>query len=177
MSEAPDRHIAPGLLIVCGLPYAGKTAVSSALAQLLDGAVHIDVDQINAERGFGAGGADVPMMEWSMTYEMAYERAASALGEERSVIFDAGNSSRAQRDILRAHARKSGAEAAVIFVATSEDSCRERRAADPQPMDEFSFERAIERFDAPQAAERVVVYLPAMDVRDLVRGLRQVFGQ
>lgn len=175
MPGDPDRQLPPALLIICGLPYSGKTAVSAALAGHLEGAEHIDVDQINVERGFGVACEAVPMMEWSTTYQVAYERATNALGDGRTVIFDAVNASRAQRDILRTNARKAGAEAAVVFVATSESACRERRQADPQPMDDIAFERALSRFDPPQAAERVVVYLPGMDVRDLLTGLGQVF--
>lgn len=165
------------LLIICGLPYAGKSAVSADLARELGDAEHIDVDQINVERGFGSGGEPVPMTEWSTTYQVAYERAAAALGEGRAVIFDAANASRAQRDILRSQAYRAGVETAVIFVATSESACRERWRADPHPVDEFTFERALERFDAPQAGEQAVVYLQGMEVSDLVSGLRQIFEQ
>lgn len=176
-TERGGMNLPTALLIVSGLPYAGKSAVSADLARELGDAQHIEVDQINIERGFGAGGEAVPMTEWSTTYQEAYERSASALAEGTTVIFDAGNASRAQRDILRSHAYRAGVETAVIFVATSEDTCRSRWQADPQAMDEFSFERAVERFDAPQAGEQVVVYLPGMGVSDLVSGLRQIFGQ
>ena len=168
----------PVLLIVCGLPYAGKTAMSRGIAEHLDNVVHIDIDQIHAARGLGLGGEPVALAEWPMSYQIAYERAGEALSNGQHVIFDATNYSCAQRDVLRMAARKAGARAAVVLVDATPEACRDRWHADTDGgMLEHEFERVVDRFERPTAAERVLIFLPGMDVRDLVTGLDQLFEQ
>ena len=168
----------PILLIVCGLPYAGKSRLSSDLVNALPNAVHIDIDDINAERGLGLDGEAVPMTEWSITYQVAYDRIDLALAGGEVVVFDAGNHSRAQRDVLRMRARSAGAQSGVIFVNMSVEDSRSRWLADDtDTMTEAEFDRIVDRFDPPQAAERVLIYLPGMSVSDLVSGVEQLFEQ
>jgi tRNA uridine 5-carbamoylmethylation protein Kti12 len=169
------------LLIVCGLPFAGKTTMSNQLASKLRDAVHVEIDQINSDRGLGLDGQSVPLAEWPKTYEIAYERAAAALQSGQTVIFDATNYSRAQREVLRLKARRASAESAVVFVDVSEPECRSRWLSNRESGERFDvlesdFERVVSRFDAPQADERVLLFLPGMQVDDLVSGLTQAFG-
>lgn len=166
------------LLIICGLPYAGKTAVSRGIVEHLENSTHIDIDQINAERGLGRGGEAVPLAEWPISYQLAYDRANEELARGMHVVFDAANYSRAQRDVLRAAARRAGADSAVVFVDVAPDTCRERWQSDSRSvMLEHEFERVVDRFEQPTGAERVLLYLPGMDVRDLISGLEQLYGQ
>jgi predicted kinase len=168
----------PVLLIVCGLPYAGKTAMSHGMVENMDNLVHIDIDQIHAARGLGLDGEPVALAEWPMSYQIAYERAGEALGNGQHVIFDATNYSRAQRDVLRMAARRAGARSAVVLVDASPGACRERWRADTRGgMLEHEFERVVDRFERPTAAERVLIFLPGMDARDVVTGLEQLFVQ
>lgn len=168
----------PVLLIVCGLPYAGKTAMSHGIAEHLDNLVHIDIDQIHAARGLGLDGEPVALAEWPLSYQIAYERAGEALARGQHVIFDATNYSRAQRDVLRMSARKAGAGSAVVHVDSNPEACRERWKADTRGgMLEHEFERVVDRFERPTAAERVLIYLPGMDARDVIVGLEQLFEQ
>jgi predicted kinase len=172
----------PVMLILCGLPFAGKTTLGRDLAEALEDVVHIDVDSINTERGLGLEAEPVPPMEWSTTYDIAYSRAREALLSGRIVILDAANYSRAQRDILRMQARRANAETAVIFLDVSPEECRARLLASRESgtgddIRQEELERAVERLDPPRADERVLLYLPGMRVDDLVSGLQQVFGQ
>lgn len=172
----------PVLLILTGLPFSGKSALSKDLANALGDAVHVEIDRINTERGLGIGEAPISAMDWSETYRVAYERAEQALSTSLDVVFDATNYSRAQRDILRMTARRAGAESAVIFVDTPVDECRARWLANRESGERYDvreddFQRVVDRFDAPQADERVLLYYPGMTVDDLVSGLRQVFGR
>lgn len=170
------------LLIVCGLPFAGKTTMSRDLASKMEGSVHIDIDQINTERGLGSGGRAVPLSEWPITYEIAYERASFALQSGQTVIFDATNYSRAQRDILRMKGRRVGADSVVVFVDVPESECRARWQTNRQTGERYDirdadFENVASRFDPPGAGEQVIIFLQGMRVEDLVSGLRQFFGR
>jgi len=170
------------LLIVCGLPFAGKTTMSKELARKLDHTVHVEIDQINTERGLGLDGQAVPLVEWPTTYEIAYGRADFALQSGQSVIFDATNYSRAQRDVLRMKARRAGAESVVVFVDVPESECRARWQANRQTGERYDvrdedFENVVSRFDPPGAGEQVIIFVQGMRVEDLVSGLRQLFGR
>jgi predicted kinase len=181
MSDNTAQRPRALLLIVCGLPYAGKTRMSHELAKKLDNAVHVEIDEINTERGLGLEGQAVPLAEWPTTYEIAYERAGSALQSGQTVVFDATNYSRAQRDVLRMKARKHGAESVVVFVDVPERECRSRwlknrDSGERNDVPDSDFEKVVSRFDPPQAEERVLLYLPGMHVDDLAQGVNQVFG-
>ena len=172
----------PVLLILCGLPFAGKTALAVELAQTLEGAAHIEIDAINTARGLGIDAAPITPMEWSDTYRISYERIEDALAQGQDVIYDATNYSRAQRDILRATGRRKGAENAVIFVDVPVEEARRRWLANRESgelpdMPDEDFERVVNRFDPPGADELVLLFYPGMGVADLVSGIRQVFGR
>ncbi len=167
------------MLIVSGLPFAGKTAMSRELAESLDNAAHIEIDQINTERGLGIDAAPISPTEWAETYRLAYQRADEALSTGQDVIFDATNYSRAQRDILRVNARRRGAESAVIFVDVSPEESRARWQANRESVDRYDvrdedFERVVTRFDPPTPDERVILFLPGMSVENLLSGLAQL---
>ena len=119
------------------------------------------------------------MTEWSATYQLAYERAGAALTSGQSVIFDAANYSRAQRDVIRTHARRAGADSIVLHVDVPEEECRRRfqaHVASGKATDSTDFERVVSRFDPPVADEQVILFMEGMQIEDLVTGLRQMFG-
>jgi predicted kinase len=170
------------MLIVCGLPFSGKSTMSRNLARVLDQAVHIDIDQINAERGLGSDGQAIPLSEWPTTYEIAYQRVNTALQSGRTAIFDATNYSRAQRDILRMKSRQAGAASVVVFVDVPESECRyrwlrNRETGERYDIRDEDYENVVSRFESPGAGEQVIVYLEGMKAEDLVSGLFQLFGQ
>lgn len=167
------------LYIVCGLPFAGKTTMSRELAGVLSDTVHVEIDQINSERGLGIDAAPISPTGWAETYRLAYQRAGEALSSGQDVVFDATNYSHAQRDILRMSANRQGADSAVIFVDIPEEECRSRWQANRRTGDRYDvrdedFQRVVDRFDPPTPDERVILFLPGMSANDLATGLRQV---
>lgn len=85
------------LYIMCGLPFAGKSTLTRALAARLGLAV-IAIDAINDERGLGIHAAPLSPEEWDGTYAEAFRRLDAALMAGGSVIFDAVSFTRRQRD-------------------------------------------------------------------------------
>lgn len=172
----------PLLIILCGLPCSGKSTVAAGVVRLFENTVAVEIDQINVERDLGNDGVPISPVDWSKTYSVAYERASEALGSDLNVVFDATNYSRAQRDLLRALARRAGAESIVLHIDVPEDEARSRWAAGNGFMDgtgttPADFQRVADRFDPPQPDERVILYLPGMGIEDLVSGLKQVFAR
>lgn len=150
------------LLIMCGLPFAGKSTLARALTLHLE-AVHVETDMINGERGLGTNGAAITMREWAATYREAYRRVETLLREEHTVVYDAVNYRRVQRDQLRRIARQCGAEAQVIWVATSADQARQRLELNRLHQTRFDvrdedFGEVRSRFEPPTADEHVLHY-------------------
>lgn len=174
----PDQAM---LFIVCGLPFAGKTTMSTGLARQMPNAVHIEIDRINTERGLGINAAPISAVEWAETYRLAYERVDNALAAGNTVILDAANYSRAQRDVLRMHARRHGTESAVLYVDVPVIECRQRWLKNRSSRERYDvrdedFTNVVEKFDPPRADERVILFMPGMAVEDLLTGIKQLQG-
>lgn len=147
---------------MCGLPFAGKSTLARALAARL-GAVHLELDAINAERGLGRRGAALSNAEWAATYREGRRRLENHLAAGRSVVYDAVSFRRAHREQLRRVARRHGASAAVVHLATPVAEIGRRRRAnrdrptrgDVRPED---FALVAEGFQAPGPDEDAVTY-------------------
>ena len=71
VNRAPQtKSDQPILLLMCGLPFAGKTTLATALAERF-GWQYISLDAINTERGMGLNGRAIEPDEWSETYSEA----------------------------------------------------------------------------------------------------------
>lgn len=150
------------LLIMCGLPFAGKSTLAQALAKRL-GAVHMETDVINTERGLGLDGTAITAREWARTYREAYRHVEALLCEGRSVLYDAVNYRRVQRDQLRRIAWRCGAATQVVWVTTPAAQAQERLAANrvhPVRFDvrDEDFAEVVRRFEPPTADEHVLHY-------------------
>jgi hypothetical protein len=115
----------PVLIVICGLSFAGKTTLARALAAYKCWC-YISLDAINEERGVGVGDESITKKEWIQTYPEAYHRVGAALAVGESVVYDETNMLRSQRDELRRIAALHGAEAYVLYVATTATEARQR---------------------------------------------------
>ena len=115
----------PHLYILCGLPFAGKSTLARELVKSGDFAL-VDMDAINSERGLGLDGQPISPDDWDITYAEFYRRIDWLLAAGQSVIADAANFIRAQRDQLRALAEKYYAQSIVIYVNLPAAVVRER---------------------------------------------------
>jgi predicted kinase len=80
----------PLLILMCGVPFAGKTTLARAIA-VQCGWQYISLDMVNTERGVGMDGQAIPLHEWEQTYAEAYRRVAAALRAGASVMYDETN--------------------------------------------------------------------------------------
>lgn len=150
------------LIIMCGLPFAGKSTLARALAAHL-GAVHLETDAVNTERGLRSNGAAITTREWAATYREAYRRLEALLCAGNTVVYDAVNYRRVQRDQLRRIARRCDVAAQVIFVSTPAKHARRRLEGNRVQVvrvdvrDE-DFAEVASRFEPPTADEHVLHY-------------------
>jgi predicted kinase len=152
------------LYIICGLPFAGKTTVAKALEQRF-GFLRIDLDQINGMFGVGLQGSAISPEEWDRTYAESYRQLGEALGVGRSVVYDATNFTKAQRDYLQDIARIHDALAQIIYVAVSESEARQRWLRNRSTHERYDvrdedFEKVVAYFEPPQQEERAISYHP-----------------
>ncbi len=150
------------LYILCGLPYAGKTTLARFLQRQL-GWVYIALDDINGEFGRGLNGAAITPDEWEHTYQQAYQRIRHVLRQGKTVLFDAANFTREQRETLRTFAKEEGKTSRVIYVTTSEEVARIRWMANSiyptrSIVRDEDFQQVVDKFEAPTADEHVLLF-------------------
>jgi predicted kinase len=150
----------PILLLLCGLPFTGKTTLATALARRF-GWQYISLDAINTERGLGLDGQAIGPDEWNDTYAEAYRRIEACLKNARSVIYDETNFARLQRNRLRAIADTQGAATHVVYIAVPEPEARRRwirnrstRKRGDIRDDDFVY--VAQRFEPPASDEAAI---------------------
>jgi len=163
----------PRLYILCGLPFAGKSTLAKDLAQAL-GLVYIELDAINGERGLGLNGASISSLEWEGTYQESYRRLDHFLSEGQSVVYDATNFTREQRDRLRIIAMKHGLPSKVIYLDVPEAVVWEcwqqnRETGNRFDVRDEDFAQVVDNFQPPTSEENVVVYNQTLSVSEWIR--------
>jgi len=157
----------PCVYILCGLPFAGKTFLAKALVRHLN-LPRVSIDEINSERGLGFDNAPISSEDWGITYAESYTRLDAYLRAGRSVVYDAANFTRAERDKARAVAAQSGSEAVVLHVTTPEPIVRQRwlrnrLTHERNDIRDDYFAVVITQFEPPAADENVLCYSNEQD--------------
>ena len=159
----------PALILMCGLPFAGKTTIARALSAYRRWN-YISLDAINTERGVGLDDQPIPAHEWEQTYAEAYRRVDACLRQGLSVVYDETNFLKAQRDQLRAIAADSHVPTYVLYIATPEAEARRRwqqNRLTPQRGDvrDDDFALVIRRFEPPTENESIIHYDPSLPLQ------------
>ena len=152
----------PHLYILCGLPFAGKSTLARELVKSRNFAL-VEMDAINDERGLGLDGQAISPDDWDITYAEFYKRIDWLLAEGQSVIADAANFTRTQRDQLRTIAQKYHMASTVIYLNLSEAVVRERWRRNQQNGQRYDvrdddFAHVVDNFQPPTDDEQVIYY-------------------
>lgn len=168
-------EVVPGLVLLCGRTFSGKSTVAGQLADGLPGMI-ISLDGINAERGLW-GGDGVPVEEWAHTMDLAHDRVSEAVRQGATVIIDDTSSPAFLRDSWRERAAALAVPLVLVYVHVDEATLRERlhrnRSA-PQRGD-ISDEVLAEHlasFEPPTAAEAALIVNETTDSAVLVDAVR-----
>lgn len=145
----------------CGLPFSGKSTLARDLSDGL-GVAHVEIDRINTERSIGLDGAAIGADDWNETYAESFRQLESYLRAGESVIHDATNYSRDQRQRLRSIANAVGAETVIVYVAVPGAEVRRRWRAnrvsgERHDVRETDFLNVIDGFEEPNDDEGIVI--------------------
>ena len=139
------------LIIVCGLPGAGKTTVATALAEQHDGVRYSPddwMDAIGINLWDEAKRAGIEQLQW--------QQAQSLLALGGTAIIEWGTWARAERDTLREGARALGAAVELVHMDAPIDVLLDRitrRGRESPPIDRAMLEDASRAFERPTAEE------------------------
>lgn len=143
------------LVVVCGLPGAGKTTVSEAIADRLE-ATRLRTDVVRKDL---LDDPEYTPEETRRVYAVLLERARETVATDGAVILDGTFKRRYRRDDARATARSLGVPFRLVKVTCEEPVVRERiagREGDASDADFEIHQLHREQFE-PIEGERIVV--------------------
>jgi predicted kinase len=174
--DEPHKHDEtqrPRLFVMCGLPFAGKSTLAAALGRSLHVRI-IRMDAINTARGVGLNGAPISPEQWEETYAKTYRQLAGALAAGMSLIYDAANFTKRERDEVRSIASRSATPVTVIYVPILPHEARVRLLANRaegvrHDVRDEDFALVLRCFEPPDAEPDVVVYDPTIPLKTWIR--------
>lgn len=113
-------------------------------------------------------------MQWEETYSQAYKRIAELLSQKRSVIYDATNFTKEQRDFSRNIALKHNANSIVLFVDVPKNVVLNRLLENRKTNNRFNvrdedFAQVLDNFRRPTPEENVLVFDESMPLKDWLK--------
>ncbi|HEV2529047.1 MAG TPA: AAA family ATPase [Thermomicrobiales bacterium] len=151
----------PGVVVMCGVPFAGKSTLARVIAARLAARL-IEIDAVIADDPRSAL-VPIPDAAWSAAYRRGEELLRDGLRAGERVIWDGVAFRRVMRDRLRRVAREFGADVLVGHVTTPAAEIAARRARNRvRPtrgdVDEATFAMVRDRFQVPGDDEWVIRY-------------------
>ena len=151
------------LLIICGLPFAGKSTLGKAIIDRF-GYEEVDVDETKFRLyGQSIQDEDLHPDDWVRIYAETDQLIENHLKSGRTVVDASRNFRKAERDIARSIADKAGVPLVTIYVDTPEGIVRQRmlenrRQPSRRDITDKDFQEAIMAMEPPLAVENPLVF-------------------
>ncbi len=164
---------APDLIVLCGLPFSGKSTLARDLAARL-GMRHVEVDAIVREQGGTFGPNPLPRQAWVAAYREGHRRLAEILAGGEPTVWDAVSFRWSHREALRRLAARAGRTSRLVWVDPAAMEIARRRADNRLvrrrgDVPEAEFAGVAAGFQAPRPEEGATRYDPAMmSVEELI---------
>jgi predicted kinase len=159
----------PKLIIICGISFAGKSTLGTAIAGRFD-YEHVDVDDTKFSLyGPDIRDEDLSRADWQHVYDRTYRLIRDYLRAGRSVVDGSGNFRRSERQTVRGLADPTGGETVTIFVDTPAHIARQRLLANRDTQTRLDvtdddFEHILRVWEPPSPDEHAVVFRHGDDV-------------
>lgn len=166
----------PTLVILCGLPFSGKSFLAKQLHQAT-GATVVSADEIWRQRD--AAGEETTGEAALLAAEA---RVVDLLAAGYDVVYDTLHNSHGWRDRSQRLAATANAQAVVVYLATPIDVIRQRRAAtaasgDRHNVDSAVLGREMTLLEPPGSNENAVVVHPCADLTPLLAKISSILNQ
>jgi len=169
------------LMMMCGLPFSGKTTLARILSRTLNW-TYISLDDTISGLGFWDQGYDMTQDHGNVGYTTAYTNVRTALQAGRSVVYDETNYLRLHRDHLRHIALETQARSYVVYLDVSLAEVQARVCANrirPQRGDipDEALRYVVERIEPPTPEEHILLFTRATPIRAWLRRTRSILDQ
>ncbi|MEX0998992.1 MAG: ATP-binding protein [Thermodesulfobacteriota bacterium] len=159
------------LYILTGLPYAGKTTLTTELVDRF-GFNIVSTDNIIDDKVFEV--KDMTQKDWNVVYTEAYEQLKHFLSHSKDVIFDSANLKKSERNTAKEIATNCNTECLVIYLNTSKSEILARWSKNQQTNDrshvnEKVLDNALALFEEPTTDENVVLFNASMDLNQWIQ--------
>ena len=151
------------LFIFCGIPFSGKTTLAKKLSEKF-GFVRVDLDEIKFDL-FGKNILDeqIDHAGWDKVFKKIYETIEIFLKAQKTIIYDTGNFTKHERDLVRKISDKLNIQTKTIFVNTSKKTAEKRWQENKLSKERFDvsendFYEAMAEMEPPDFSENVIVY-------------------
>ncbi|UHH24928.1 AAA family ATPase [Halobacterium noricense] len=154
-ANASNGEQQPRIVVVCGLPGAGKTTVAEHAADLLDA----ELLRTDVVRNDLFPDPEYTDAEMRAVYDELFERAATVVRSGDSVVLDGTFQHRDLRDSVQNTANDLGVPATLVKVECEEAVVRERirqRSGDASDADFAIHQQYRESFDSIEREHAVV---------------------
>lgn len=151
------------LIILCGIPFSGKTTFATRLARDLD-YQRIDLDEIKFELlGSLIKDEDILQSDWDIIYQKMYQMILEILNSGRGIIHDTGNFTIYERGIINQIAKNLNIPFVTIFINTPILIAKNRMIKNRQSKERFdisdeAFESTIKEMEIPQKNENPLTF-------------------
>lgn len=150
------------LIIICGLPYAGKTTLGHTLVARF-GHEAVDVD-VTKERLYGLGRKDDDLTkeQWNLIYTRTDQQIEEYLNSEKTVVDDSRYFKKVERMRARAIAERCHARCLTIYVDTPvailwQRVVENRRKPARHDIPDAAMEDLLTQWEAPTEDEHALV--------------------
>lgn len=150
------------LIILCGIPFSGKTTLSKLLSPKY-GFQRIDLDDVKFQLyGMDILDEQLRQDDWDKVYQEMYKQIDESLTDGKAVVHDTGNFTTHERSLVRQIAEKLGIEAVTVYVNTPVEIARQRLLENRESQSRFdvtdeAFDSAIAEMEPPQTSEKHLV--------------------
>lgn len=162
------RKNKPDLIILCGIPFAGKSTFANYLSAKR-GYRLIDLDEIKF-RLFGEAITDQELhrSDWDLIYQSMYQELEDALKASLSVIHDAGNFTRHERSLVSRIASNMHRTYITIYINTPVQVALKRLHLNRISNNRFdisdeAFHNAVHEMEPPISTEHTLIFDPTWE--------------